>query len=186
MPARKQVLISHVALLRAVNVGGKNKLPMADLVAMFEAAGCADVRHYIQSGNVVFRASTELARKIPSRIGEAIRKKFGFQPPLVVRSGAEMKVVVRANPFLRSGADPSHLHVAFLASAPGNAEAEALDPQRSPHDKFVLRGADIFLCFSKGVAGTKLTNAYFDSKLKTVSTLRNWATVLKLAEMSGD
>ena len=128
----------HVALLRAINVGGRNKLPMAELRALFEDAGCADVRTYIQSGNVVLRASAALARRLPERMAAAIEAELGFRPPIVMRSGAELRAVTAGNPF-PDVEDPKLLHVAFLREVP--AKGLRLDPARSPGDRFALRGA---------------------------------------------
>jgi uncharacterized protein (DUF1697 family) len=135
----------HVALLRGVNVGGKNKLPMKELAELFEVAGCSDVATYIQSGNVIFCAKT----------------------------------------VLRAGAEPGMLHVVFLADEPTRAAIGALDPKRSPGDEFVVRGREIYLRCPNGMGRSKLTNAYFDSKLSTTSTLRNWRTVLELRDRAG-
>ncbi|HKE13607.1 MAG TPA: DUF1697 domain-containing protein [Kofleriaceae bacterium] len=174
---------AHVALLRGINLGGR-RMPMKDLAAMFEGAGCRDVAIYIQSGNVVFRASSALAARIPKLIAAAIAERFGFDSPVVTRTAAEMSKVVRANPFLPR-ADPDRLGVAFLADRPTAARVASLDPARSPPDEFAVVGRDIYLLLPGGFARTKLTNAYFDSKLATISTARNWRTVLKLVEMSG-
>ncbi len=171
----------HIALLRGINVGGKNSLPMKDLVAMFLAAGCVDVETYIQSGNVVCRASAALAKRVPATIEAAILKGFGYRIPVVMRTADEWGDVVRSNPFVKAGADVGTLHVAFLAGAPGADRVATLDPLRSRPDEFQVRGRDIFLRLPNGVARTKLTNAYFDAKLATVSTVRNWRTVLMLA-----
>lgn len=172
-----------VALLRGVNVGGKNRLPMTDLVALFAGAGAADVRSYIQSGNVVFRASTAAAARVPGLVTRAIEKNFGFRPPLVLRSAGELEAVTLENPFLRTGANPDELHVLFLADKPDPARAAALDPGRSPPDTFVVRGREVYLRCPNGLARTRLTNDWFDRALDTVSTARNWRTVLKLAGM---
>lgn len=176
---------NYVALLRGINVGGKNKLPMQDLVAMFTKAGCGEVRSYIQSGNVVFQSGQALAKRIPVLITQAVKRRFGYQIPVVTRTTAEIRKIVNNNPFLKSGTDPGTLHVAFLADRPGAAVVKALDPQRSPPDTFVVRGRDIYLCCPNGLARTKLSNAYFDSILTTTSTVRNWRTVLKVLELSG-
>src|SRR3989442_15780724 len=103
----------HVALLRGINVGGKHMLPMADLVKLFSAAGCEDVRTYIQSGNVIFSASTEAAERIPGVIAQRIAARFGFEVPVVLRSAEELRKAAAGNPFLGLGADPESLHVAF-------------------------------------------------------------------------
>src|SRR3990172_4148776 len=108
----------HVALLRGIDVGGKNRLPMKDLVAVFGRAGCRDVRTYIQSGNVVFRADRALAPRIPVAIAQAIADRFGLRVPVVTRTAVELCAVARGNPFLKPDADPGALHVAFLADRP--------------------------------------------------------------------
>ena len=174
---------ANVALLRGINVGGKNKLPMADLVAMFREVGCDDVRTYIQSGNVVFSAGPDLVGDIPSLISASIMDQFGYSIPVVTRTASEFEEIVRANPFAETGAEANRLHVMFLADLPDRAHVEALDPNRSPSDEFAVLGREVFLHFPNGVARSKLTNAYFDSSLSTTSTSRNWRTVGKLLEM---
>jgi uncharacterized protein (DUF1697 family) len=117
----------------------------------------------------------------------AILKRFGLQVPVVVRSAEELSAAAEANPFLEKRAkavDVDRLHVAFLAREPERKRVEALDPRRSPPDEFIVRGRDIYLHLPHGVAKTKLTNAYFDSKLATVSTMRNWRTVLKMVDLT--
>ncbi len=152
---------------------------------MFTDAGCGSVSTYIQSGNVVFEASAALARLIPTLIEKAIADSFGYQVPLVTRTGAELRRIVGGNPFLRSVADRGTLHVAFLAGAPAAAKVKALDPGRSAPDAFAVRGREIYLHCPNGFGRTRLTNAYFDSKLGTTSTVRNWKTVVKLVDLTG-
>src|SRR2546422_1006317 len=93
----------YVALLRGINVGGKNRLSMKDLVAIFAEAGCDDVQTYIQSGNVVFRAAEAHASRIPARITTAISGRLGFRAPVVMRTAGELRTIARGNPFLRAG-----------------------------------------------------------------------------------
>jgi uncharacterized protein (DUF1697 family) len=174
----------HVALLRGINVGGKNKLPMDDLAAVFVEEECRDVRTYIQSGNVVFRAAPALAARLAERVPERIRRRFGLRVPVVLRTARELAKVALGNPFLTRGADQDELHVMFLADAPPKASVAGLDAERSPPDEFVVVGREIYLRCPNGVARTKLTNAYFDSQLETTSTVRNWRTVLKLVELA--
>ncbi len=174
----------YVALLRGINVGGKNMLPMKDLAAMFVAAGCGDVATYIQSGNVVFSAEEKLAAGLGGVIAKRVEEWFGLRVPVVLRSAEELDAVIRGNPFLRDGAPEEMLHVCFLADLPSAQMIAGLDANRSAPDEFALVGREIYMRLPNGMARTKLTNAYFDSKLKTVSTMRNWRTVLKLAEMA--
>jgi uncharacterized protein (DUF1697 family) len=176
-------MTAHVALLRGINVGGKNSLPMKDLVRLFEKAGCKSVRTYIQSGNVVFEASDALAARVPRAIAAAILTEAELEIPVVTRSVQELAAALKGNPYLKGSADPTRVHFAFLADAPSRARVASLDPKRSPPDEFVVKGRDVFLHLPNGVGKSKLTNAYLDSKLGTVSTLRNLATVQKLVLM---
>lgn len=174
----------YVALMRGINVGGRNRLAMADLSAVFEAAGCTDVRTYIQSGNVVFTAPEAELTSIPGLVAARIEADYGFSVPVVLRSAEDLGVVVAANPFLARGADPESLHVAFLSETPLPERVATLDADRSPPDEFDVVGAEVYLHLPGGMARTKLTNAWFDSRLGVVSTARNWRTVLRLRDMA--
>ena len=175
---------TYAALLRGINVGGKNMLPMKELVTLCEQSGCAGVRTYINSGNVIFTSAAGRAVKIGDAISKAIEGRFGFRSPVILRSAAELDHIVGNNPFLQAGADEKWLHVMFLQSLPDPARVAALDPDRSPPDKFEVRGREIFAHCPAGVGQSKLTNAWFDSKLATVSTGRNWRTVCMLRDMA--
>ena len=183
MPEENTSLNRHIALLRGINVGGHNKLPMKKLAAIFRQAGCKQVQTYIQSGNVVLQAESNLASRLPLIVNELIRQEFGLEIPVVIRSGAEMARVLQSNPFLDQSSDSKELSVGFLAAQPDSARIASLDPHRSPPDEFVVQGREIYLRYPSGLARSKLTNAYFDSKLKTISTFRNWRTVCRLVEL---
>lgn len=171
--------MKYVALLRGVNVGGKNKLPMKNLAEMFVKAGCRDVVTYIQSGNVVFTASATVLKKLPHTIAQSIAGDFGHKVPVVIRSHEEIAAVVSRKPF----PGEEGIHVAFLADLPAAEAIAALDPDRSPGDRFHVAGREVYLHLVSA-ATSKLTNAWLDSKLSTVSTARNWNTVLKLLELT--
>jgi uncharacterized protein (DUF1697 family) len=174
---------TYVALLRGINVGGKNKLPMQDLVEMFVEAGCDNVRSFIQSGNVIFSAAPGAPERLPSLISTRISKRFGYKIPLILRTAEQMGNVISNNPFLKAGAAEKELYVLFLADFRASRSVRDLDPDRSPPDAFKVRGQEIYLRLPNGGARTKLTNQYFDSKLRTTSTSRNWRTVTKLFEL---
>jgi uncharacterized protein (DUF1697 family) len=175
----------YVALLRGINVGGKNKLPMKDLGTVFADLGCEMIQTYIQTGNIIFDARPPLARRVPGLVSAALLERFGLQVPVIVRTAEQLNRILRDNPYVRKGANSKALHVSFLADRPDAERTAALDPQRSPGDEFVVRGSEIYLHCPNGLARTKLTNAYFDSRLATTSTMRNWNTVRKLVEMAG-
>ncbi len=168
-----------VALLRGLNVGAHNRIGMKELAAIFERAGCTNIETYIQSGNVLFDASAALTRKVPSMVALAL-EELGISSPVVLRDGQELSAMVKHNPFLMRGEDVATLHVGFLLAVPDAARVKALDPARSPPDEFEVIGRELYLHFPRGLGRSKLTNAWFDSKLAGLSTIRNWNTVLEL------
>lgn len=174
----------RIALLRGLNVGGKNRLPMRALAATFEEAGCTRVRTYIQSGNVVFEAPAAVADGLATRVRVSIRERFAIDSPVILRSARELERIGQRHPFERPGTEEKALAVAFLDTRPSNRAVAALEPDRSPGDSFAVRGSEIYLHLANGAARTRLTNAWFDARLGTVSTVRNWRTVRKLAEMT--
>ncbi len=157
---------------------------MTDLAALFESTRCSEVETYIQSGTVLFGATAASVKTLPRRLTNAIAEVFGYDVPIVLRTAAELERVAGANPFLPAQRDVTKLCVAFLADSPSLKAINALDPDRSPPDAFAVRGKEIYLDCPNGLARTKLTNAYFEAKLSTTSTMRNWKTVLKLAELA--
>jgi uncharacterized protein (DUF1697 family) len=172
-----------LALLRGINVGGKNKLQMKDLAGIFVKAGCTDVQTFIQSGNVIFRAPHGLLKALPSLISKRIEERFAYKIPVVIRTAKEVGEAIHSNPFPKDDADEQSLHVFFLADVPSLESVTALDPNRSPGDSFIVRGREIYALFPNGVARSKLTNSYFDVKLATTSTARNWRTIQKLFDL---
>ncbi len=175
--------LSQLALLRGINVGGKNTLPMHDLSAIFGDAGCENVRTFIQSGNVIFNASASASRRLAGEVAARIEEQFGFKVPVILRTAQQLRDVVSNNPFLKPGSAEETLHVMFLADRPIPAKIATLDPNRSSPDAFIVRGQEIYLNLPNGGGKSKLTNAWFDAKLSTVSTIRNWRTVSKLLAM---
>jgi uncharacterized protein (DUF1697 family) len=127
--------VTHLALLRGINVGGKNALAMKDLARMFADAGCTEVRTFIQSGNVVFRPPAK-APKLSEAIAAKIDKRFGYRVPVILRTSQQMARIVRDNPFLQAGLAEKTLHVYFLADAPDARAIAGLDPGRSAPDAF--------------------------------------------------
>jgi uncharacterized protein (DUF1697 family) len=175
----------QVALLRGINVGGKNALPMRELVGLFEEAGCSNVRTYIQSGNVLFTASARALEALAAGLEKKIFERYRLKVPLVLRSAKELVEIAREHPFGARDLGPKALHVMFLADRPTAGAIASLDPARSLPDEFRVVGREIYLCCPSGMARTKLTNDYFDRRLATTSTVRNWRTVLALVELAG-
>ncbi len=181
-PGRGSVVRGRgVALLRGVNLGPHKRMKMVDLVAVFEKCGCKEIETYIQSGNVVFTAP---AKGIDAAaLAAAIEKRFGFSAPVVLRTEEELNAAIAANPYPKCDQERDRPHVSFLADEPLAENVALLDPQRSPGDSFTVLGRELYLLFPTGIANNKLTSQYFDSRLRTTGTARNWRTVLALQEM---
>jgi uncharacterized protein (DUF1697 family) len=171
----------YAALLRAVNVGGRT-VPMKDLAALFEAQGHREVVTYIQSGNVVFDG-TGTAAALAKDLSAAIEKAFGLRTPVVLRSKAQLEQVVATNPYAGPGVEGRQLHVVFLADKPSAKAIGTLDPDRSPPDEFTVVGKEIYIHAPNGIGRSKLTIDWFEKRLGTVGTNRNWNTVNKLVSL---
>lgn len=175
----------YAALLRGINVGGRNRVPMPELKALFEKAGHEDVVTYIQSGNVVFRSRTADAATLAADLERRIETAFGPAVAVVLRSPDELAEIAVGNPFLTAGSDTSKLYVVFLRSQPAPGALERLDAGRSPGDEFRLTGRDLYLRLPTGAGRTKLTLDYFERILGVKGTARNWNTLLRLCALTG-
>jgi uncharacterized protein (DUF1697 family) len=176
---------TYVALLRGINVGGRAKVGMAALRAVFESLGYENVSTYIQSGNVVFDAPSRSASRVAVDVEHAVKRGTGVDAAVVIRTPTELAKVVAGNPFAEvRGAQPKQMHVGFLAARVPATAVKQLDPDRSPPDEFAVRGREIYLRCPNGIGRSKLTNDWFESKLRTRVTMRNWATVTKLLSMA--
>ncbi|HMC51288.1 MAG TPA: DUF1697 domain-containing protein [Acidimicrobiales bacterium] len=169
----------YVGLLRGVNVAGKNQVPMAGLRALFESLGCTDVSTYVQSGNVIF---TSAGRVTAKALEAAIEGNLGVATTVVLRTPAELRQVLDANPF--PAADTSKLHVGFMAHLPSAPAAEGLDRARFLPEEFAVTRAEVYLHLPNGMGRAKLP-AYLDRRLDVAMTVRNWNTVTKLADLTG-
>lgn len=166
----------HVALLRGINVGGGRRVPMEDLRATFEGLGLADVRTYIQSGNVVFTAAAPQGETIE----RVIREEFGFPVDVMLRSAQEWAVLVPRNPYpAQAAADGTRVHVAFLHHEPDPARLDALRARSFGEDTWECLGREVYLHTPNGLGRSKLDLA----PLGQLATVRNWRTVRALGEM---
>ena len=173
-------------MLRGINVSGHKKVPMPDLKALYEGLSFRDVITYIQSGNVIFKADISISPvELAGRIEKSIIEKFGFDVPVIIRTMDEIKNVVALNPFLKeSGIDIDKLHVTFLEEKPQSSKISAIEDLDFSPDKFFIIEREIYLYCPNGYGNTKLSNTYFENKLKMQATTRNWKTVNKLAELA--
>ncbi|HYJ30331.1 MAG TPA: DUF1697 domain-containing protein [Allosphingosinicella sp.] len=172
----------HVALLRAVNVGGR-KLPMAELRALCGEIGWEDVATYIQSGNVVFSAAA-VAGALETQLEGAIAKSFGMDVPVIVRTAAQWKRYAPSNPFPQAAKAAPNRLMLFLAKHPPAAGAEEAIQAKAAAGEQVRRAGDaLWIHFPEGSGTSKLTPALIDRAIGSPATSRNHNTVVKLEEM---
>jgi uncharacterized protein (DUF1697 family) len=169
----------YVALIRAVNLGATNKVPMARLRTAVESLGHTNVTTYIQSGNVIF---TSAGKVTPLSLEKLIASTFGIETDVMLRTPAQLAKALRANPFPQ--ADESRLHIGFMATTPAAAAAASLDAQRFLPEQFAFRGTELYLHLPAGMGTTRLP-AYLGRTLKIPTTIRTWRTVVTLAELTG-
>jgi uncharacterized protein (DUF1697 family) len=153
---------------------------------LYEDLKFKDVKTYIQSGNVIFKSTEKLSDEgLAKRIEEAIFKKYKFDVPVIIRSEDEMRQIISENPFLKEkNIDEKKLHVTFLSEIPSEETAMSIQSIDFPPDRFIIRNKEIYLSIPGSYGETKISNAFFEKKLKIKATTRNWNTVNKLSAMA--
>lgn len=179
-------VVTYLLLLRGINVGGRNRLPMADLRALTTALGFEDVITYLQSGNLVC-TGTGPAGDAAVRVADSLRDELSLTVPVVARTSGDWAEVLAGNPFTSDEEDPKKLHVTFLDGVPDADQVAGLDAEAGSFapDRLAIAGADVYLHFPGGYADTPLQNAFLERRLGRVATTRNWRTVTVLAGMVG-
>lgn len=183
---------SHVALLRGINVGGRNKVAMTDLRAVMTSLGYADVATYIQSGNVVFSTDEEDTALLAATIEGAIAGALAVTPRVVVLSGAELAQVARDNPYAAE-TNPKAVHVVFsgedpdpgLVDAVASAQQQAARNGSRDEARFVGRALYLHTPdgYGRSVLAELLARARGPLSARATGTARNWATVTKLVTL---
>lgn len=172
---------TKIALLRGINITGNRILPMADLRSLCADIGLVDPVTYIASGNVIF-GSDDPAAEIEKAIRAAIDAAFGYDVKVMVRAPSKFEEIIQGNPYAER--EPKSLAVTLLAD---DADPEKLKPLVDAdygNDEFAVIGDVVYLYLPDGYGRTKLHNNFFESKLKTSATTRNWRTMNKLAELA--
>jgi uncharacterized protein (DUF1697 family) len=176
-------LKTYIALFRGINVGGKNILPMKELAAGLESLGCEDVRTYIQSGNAVFRHVEPKPSNLASAIRSAIRESHGFAPEVLLLTRERLERAVISNPFPDAVAEPSRLHLFFLAATPESPDFDAIEKMRAETERFELTEDVAYLHAPAGIGRSKLA-ARVEKALGVAGTGRNWRSVTKILEIA--
>ena len=176
----------YIALLRGINVSGQKKIKMADLRVHLSDLELGDVQTYIQSGNITFKSPAAPEGHLAATIKGKILEAYGFEVPTLVVSSEELQHVAVGNPFPQAAAaDPARMLVTFLETVPEVEAAKAFTRLSFPDEHFELKGKAVYLHCPKGYGRAKLNNNFVERKLKVPATTRNWKTILKLLEMTG-
>lgn len=171
-----------IALLRGINVGGKNLLPMESLRQDLEALKLKNVRTYIQSGNVLFDSNARNAATLASKIERKLEQQHGFRPQALVLSGDELLDAIESNPYPQALAEPKTLHFFFLSSPATDPHLSAIDKAKKSTEKYSLTDRVFYLYAPDGIARSKLA-ASVEQHLGVAATARNYRTVDKLRAM---
>ncbi|WP_342479625.1 DUF1697 domain-containing protein [Paenibacillus sp. FSL F4-0097] len=174
-------MTTYIALLRGINVGGNKIIKMLDLKAIFQTLGFANVRTYIQSGNVVFESDEGSVSLLSGVIERQIHEVFGFEVSVIIRTLAEMENVIANDPFQLS--EPEEFKRWYVTFLPAEPSAEALDKLRTYEngpDKVRFVGREMYILYEVSVSQSPLFKVPFDKILGMPITARNWNTVNKL------
>jgi uncharacterized protein (DUF1697 family) len=175
----------YIALLRGVNVSGKNPVPMAELQKLFETLGYKGARTLIQTGNVVFKNQSSDRAKLGAAIEAGIRKRFGFDVPVILRTAEEMQAALSGNPYAKmKPAEGERVYITFLQSAPAKDAAKLLEKHTDPVDELKLAGSEVYILARSGYGKSKLSNTFVEKKAGVPSTTRNLETTAKLIEIA--
>jgi uncharacterized protein (DUF1697 family) len=175
---------SRVALLRGINVGGRNKVPMQTLRELIARIGGTDARTHLQSGNAVFRHAEQDMRLLEAALEQALAEELGLTLSCLVRSAPELRRVVEANPFPMEGIDGARFLVVFLSAAPPSARLAAIDPAAYAPDAFAAGERVLYVNLPNGIRDSKLATMFTDRRLGVTATARNWNTVTKLLALA--
>jgi uncharacterized protein (DUF1697 family) len=176
---------TYAALLRGVNLGARNRVPMARWRAQLVELGYTGVVTHLQSGNAVFQAGVATPAALARDIADALEADLGIRVPVVMRTGPELAHVVAHHPLREVSTDPSRLIVTFLSHDCDLARLAALAEEDFRPDVHVVDGRELYVWCPLGVSETRLTAALVERRCGGVATARNWNTVTRLAELSG-
>ncbi len=172
---------TYVALLRAVNVGGRKSIAMADLRSLATELGLTNPRTLLQSGDLVFGSEARTG-ELETLLEREAKKRLGLDTAFFVRSAREWQAVIARNPFPKDAArDPSHLVVMFLKHAPAASAVAALRGAIKGSEVVRAHRRHAYLVYPDGIGTSRVTTAVIERTLGTSGTGRNWNTIRKLA-----
>jgi uncharacterized protein (DUF1697 family) len=174
---------TYVAFFRGINVGGNNSLPMKELIAILEDTGARNIKTYIQSGNAVFQSTEKDPSQLANQLAVEIKRRHGFEPYILILDLEAIKRAIAENPFPEAEAEPSSLHLGFLASRPSSPNLVKLSSLKKESEQFHLSDQVFYLHAPEGVGRSKLASSS-EKLLGVPMTVRNWRTVCKVMEMA--
>ena len=178
-------MTTRIALLRAINVAGHQKIAMADLRALFEDLGYGDVQSLLQTGNVIFSGKSSSTAALERHLEAESEKRLGLGTDFFVRSVKQWSQVIADNPFpAEAERAPSHLLVQFLKKTPVAGGVEALRTAIRGPEIVRLVGKQLYVVFPDGIGDSKLTTKIVERNLGVVGTGRNWNTVMKIGKLA--
>ncbi len=177
-------MTNYIAILRGINVSGKNIIKMAEFRELLSELDFENINTYIQSGNIVFTYKKENAGKLEEIIKNKIKEHYNYDVPVLVREAAYFNSIINNNPFLKGREeDTKFLHVTYLSEKPKIENIEKTNALDFPPDEFIINENKVFVFCPNGYGKTKINNTFFEKKLGVSATTRNWKTTLKLLEM---
>jgi uncharacterized protein (DUF1697 family) len=175
----------HIALLRGINLGARNRVPMPALRELLAERGYGDPRTLLQSGNVVL-SSRKRPDTVARELEALIAEHFDLAIPVVVRSRDELAAVVDGNPLAGVASDPKRLQVSFLSAAPDPSVVQALEAADMEPERLAVRGREIYVWHAAGIQRSPAAKLVTDAELGVTATARNWNTVTKLLELADE
>jgi len=176
---------TYIALLRGINVSGKNLIKMAELKVLFTKIGLNNVITYIQSGNIIFQSELSDKKVVGNNIKKVIQEKYNYNIPVLIITKKSLENVFSSNPFLvDKNIALSSLYVTFLHEKPNIEGIPLLKNYTTKQEEFIVDNKIVYLHYPNGSGRSKLSNNLIESKLKTTATSRNWRTITKLVELS--
>lgn len=176
---------TFIAILRGINVGAHRIIKMHDLQQMMIDVGFKNIQTYIQSGNMVFQSKMYDRQDLEVKIFKAIKTKFDFEVPVMVIDLEEFNNIVIENPFLYdTSKNQEYFHLTFLSGKPNQIYIDKINENHAIHEEFILRNNVVYIYCPEGYSKSKLTNSFFETKLKVKASTRYWKTIIKLQSIA--
>jgi uncharacterized protein (DUF1697 family) len=178
-------MTTYISILRGINVSGQKLIKMDALKKLVENLKLENVRTYIQSGNVIFSGKETNEKELEEKIEKQIETDFGYQVPVIVLTAETLKQIIGQNPFSKyTEKESGFLHVTFLGDKPKEYYIKSIEDKKQEDEEIQCSDNAVYLYCPNGYGKTRLTNSFFEGKLKVKATTRNWKTTNELLAMA--